>query len=295
MKLYIVTPAYNALRWLPSCARSVADQTSAGIHIHHHIQDGQSTDGTAAWLQEWAEQHRNMPGYTFSYESATDDGMYDAINKAWERMPEDTDITAHLNSDEQYMPGVLRAVAEEFEKRSEADLLITSYIVTDLHGNYICHRRPVSPTRWISSIITEIITCACFHRASSFRKHNIRFDTQWKSLGDLFFYRDILNTKPHIALQPGIFATTFCVTGQNLGWSEITHQEGLLFDSIHSAFTIALRKPAILLCGLKRYTCDLFLPPPADYAPYLGNNETRTLKKIKKPTPRWGCRIRGEE
>ncbi|MBQ7024810.1 MAG: glycosyltransferase [Akkermansia sp.] len=295
MKLYIVTPAYNARSWLPGCVRSVVDQTAEGIHVHHHIQDGQSTDGSTAWLQNWAEQHRNIPGYTFSYESSADTGMYDAINKAWRRMPEDADITAHLNSDEQYLPQALHSVARVFETHPETDMLLTSHIVTDLHGNYICHRRPVAPTRWISNIITEIITCACFHRASSFRKHNVRFDTQWKSLGDIFFYRDILRTAPRILLQPSLFTTTFCITGQNLGWSETTQKEGLLFDSKQSALALTLRKPAILLCGLKRYTCDLFLPPPADYATYRRNDETRTIKIIKRPTPRWGCRTTGQE
>lgn len=32
---------------------------------------------------------------------------YDTLNKAWEKLPADTDITAHLNSNEQYMLGIL--------------------------------------------------------------------------------------------------------------------------------------------------------------------------------------------
>ena len=132
MKFFIVTPTFNSLRWLPGCIASVRNQVSDGgvgcdvlgvkperldylnpktqhlkpsalpITVHHHIQDGGSTDGTVDWLRQYdAEVRRQqsevsnpktsnlkpntaVPGYTFSYASEPDNGMYDALNKGIE-------------------------------------------------------------------------------------------------------------------------------------------------------------------------------------------------------------------
>ena len=83
MKFYIITPAWNALRWLPCAVRSVRDQACPSIEVHHHVQDGGSTDGSREWLETWQREHGNEPDYRFSFESAPDRGMYDAINRAW--------------------------------------------------------------------------------------------------------------------------------------------------------------------------------------------------------------------
>ncbi len=121
MLFTIITPSFNQLDYLKRCIASVADQSVAisprplansdelnancSIHVHHHVQDGGSTDGTVDWLRQYdtevrrqqseagtrtsevssTDAPRPMPdGYTFSYESAPDNGMYDAINKGVE-------------------------------------------------------------------------------------------------------------------------------------------------------------------------------------------------------------------
>lgn len=114
MKFYIVTPAYNALSWLQRCIYSVADQVAEGVEVHHHIQDGGSSDGTPEWLENWQQEHASSPGYTFTYESGKDAGMYDALNKAWEKTPSDAAVTAHLNSDESTFPVPLKPSQRRF-------------------------------------------------------------------------------------------------------------------------------------------------------------------------------------
>ena len=118
-KFYIITPVMNSLSWLKRCVYSVADQVQPGVEVYHFVQDGASTDGTVEWLGEWQQKSASRPGYRFAYESVPDAGMYDALNKAWEKLPPDADITAHLNSDEQYMPGVLARIAGEFAEHPE--------------------------------------------------------------------------------------------------------------------------------------------------------------------------------
>ena len=80
MKCYIVTPTYNSLHWLPRCVRSVASQVGGGVQIHHHVQDGGSSDGTVEWLRNWSNSHSGQEGYTITFASGKDAGMYDAIN-----------------------------------------------------------------------------------------------------------------------------------------------------------------------------------------------------------------------
>lgn len=295
MKFYIVTPTYNSLTWLERCLRSVADQAETGVEVHHHVQDGGSTDGTAELLADWQQKHGTAPGYTFTYESTKDAGMYDALNKAWEKMPADADVTAHLNSDEQYLPHALCGVAAEFSRRSKADILLSSYFVLDADSRYICHRRPMKPHKWISRLVCEMMTCATFHRAETFRRHGLCFDTRWRSIGDLVLYRNIVNTSPRFAVVPTLYTTSFSVTGENLGWSQVTDREFVEYRKELSSTEWRLRKIAGILANIKRRSCDLWHAAPRQYEVYMPGATKRTLHRIKRPTSHWGCRTEGEK
>ena len=294
MKFYIVTPTFNALGWLQRCVRSVADQSGNGILVHHHVQDGGSTDGTAAWLAEWQRQYSGRNGYTLTFESGRDSGMYDAINKAWAAMPTDVDITAHLNSDEQYLPGALAAVAAEADSAPRADILLSSYFVVDAQNRYICHRWPTVPSRRLSRTVCEIITCCCFHRAEPFRSHGIRFGENWRSIGDLVFYSDIMNTGPRVHIMPGVFASAFAVTGNNLGWSEVTEREWVRYSAGLPAYVRRTSGLARLVCKFKRRLPDFFHSAPRSYSLYSATDCERTDYTILRPTSHWGCRTEGE-
>lgn len=295
MKFYIVTPTFNALEWLERCVRSVADQTTVGVEVHHHVQDGASADGTPEWLAEWRRTHADMPGYTFTYESIRDSGMYDAINIAWKKMPADAAVTAHLNSDEQYLPGALKGVSEAFETHSEAEIVLGTYIIVDAESRYICHRRPVMPSRWRSQTVCEIITCSCFHRAEPFTRHGIRFDTSYKALADLVFYRAIVGISPRICVQPELVTSTFTVTGGNLAWTERSQRE---WDAEMKALPWYVSRRhgiAYRFNNILRRITDLRCEPPRSYAVYRLQGEERNERIIKRPTPRWGMRTVSDE
>lgn len=275
--------------------RSVADQLSPGdVEVHHHVQDGGSGDGTAEWLAVWQAEHSDIPGYTFTYVSAKDAGMYDAINKAWEAMPEDADVTAHLNSDEQYLPGALKGVALGIAEHPETDMVLTSHFVLDAEDRYICHRWPVKPQKWVSRSVCEPITCACFHRVETFRRHGIRFDTRWRSIGDLVLYRDIVETSPRVLLMPDLMTTSFSVTGNNLGWSDVTEREWVTLRAEMSWSVLVTRRFAGIWCNIKRRSHDFFHRAPSRYAVYPAGGRERVERLIKHPTSHWGCRTEGE-
>ncbi len=112
MHFTIITPSFNQLEHLKRCVASVADQTAGRVEhraqsepspsttnsstctIHHHIQDGASTDGTVEFLKSVVNKldvtspNAKSPkpkAYSFSFSSEADEGMYDAINKGIEQ------------------------------------------------------------------------------------------------------------------------------------------------------------------------------------------------------------------
>lgn len=293
MKFYIVTPAYNALHWLQGCVRSIADQVCDSVEVHHHVQDGGSTDGTQAWLEAWQLEHATTPGYKLTFESCKDEGLYDAINRAWRKLPDDADITAHLNADEQYLPDVLAAVAAKAQEHPEADLITTAHIVLDKDLRYICHRRPAFPNKYFSRLLTQIITNTCFYKASSFRKRNIYFDCTYRSLGDLIFFRDIMETNPRILRLPQLFSSTFVVTGNNVSWTEVSKIERQRIQEGLSRLSVKLVplciKGSNALCRLS----DICNAPPCEYAVYTGIQNERTSFPIDAPTASWKMRSNG--
>ena len=295
MKFYIVTPTFNALPWLQRCIRSVADQAGDGVEVHHHVQDGGSSDGTPAWLEEWQRGHEHTAGYTFTYESGKDAGMYDAINLAWAKMPSDAAVTAHLNSDEQYLPGALKGVAEAFEGQKNAEIVLGTYIIVDAESRYICHRRPVRPSRWRSQTVCEIITCSCFHRADAFVRHGIRFDLKYRALADLVFYRSIVEISPVYCIEPGLITSTFTVTGDNLAWSEVSQREWDEEMTRLPWYVNLWHRVAYRWSNALRLIIDIFCCAPHDYSVYLLQNREREIRSIANPTARWGMRTKSDD
>ncbi len=294
MKFYIVTPTYNALAWLKRCVFSVADQAGQGIEVHHHVQDGGSADGTADWLAEWQQQSTDKPGYTFSYESCRDDGMYDAINRAWAKLPADADVTAHLNSDEQYLPDALSGVAAAMREHPQAEVVLGTYIIIDAESRYICHRRPIMPHKWSSRTVCEIITCSCFHRTDTFRRHGIRFNTRWRAIADVVFYRDLVNDAPHFLVLPELLTSVFTVTGSNLAWTDTSRNEWAKLNAEMPWYVSKRHAIAFRWCNLKRRLVDYQCLAPQKYEIYMSDDCVRSSRVIHKPTCAWGGRTRGE-
>lgn len=289
-KFYIITPTFNSLQWLEGCVRSVADQVGQGIEVHHHIQDGGSVDGTLEWVETWKAKHEADRGYVFTYESESDNGMYDALNRAWAKMPTDADITAHLNSDEQYLPDVLKSVSAVFKRCPRAELVACSYIIVDSEGRYICHRRSVKPSMLRSMVSCELNTCSCFHRVDVFRKHTIRPNLNYRAIADMLMYADILKYGVRIKVMPSLMTSIFVVTGGNLSCSELdTREREIYYRSLSPWLVRNRRYLEIISCILRRIN-DWMCSSPRLYACYRGNNQKRTTKYIKHPTAHWGMR-----
>jgi glycosyltransferase involved in cell wall biosynthesis len=169
----IATPTRNALHLLQRCVGSVRGQK--GIAYEHLIQDAVSTDGTREWLREQTDVESV---------SERDDGMYDAINRAWARSR--GSILSWLNSDEQYLPGTLDYVARAFKDHPAADVIWGDVIIVDAHGKPIALRREI-PFRsvYVRNNFLYVLSCAVFFRRSLFDQGLLRFDAQYRFSGDM--------------------------------------------------------------------------------------------------------------
>ncbi|MGN0865256.1 MAG: glycosyltransferase [Akkermansia sp.] len=284
---YIVTPCLQALPRLAACVRSVADQAGDGLCIHHHVQDGGSADGSTAWLERWQQAHTATPGYRFTYESAPDRGMYDALNKAWAQLPETADFTAHLNADEQYLPGALRQVSAEFAHRPAIDILETTHIVCDRENRYHCHRRPVQPHAFSSRMTAELTTCTTFWRASAFRRLGLRFDLRYRIIEDLPFMHAVVASGIAIAICPRLFTSAYTVTGRNMGWTPAGWRELRDYEAAQPLIDRLLHPLPKRWVNLRRRLVDCICPPPQELCLYHGDESTRRCERIEHPTCIW--------
>ncbi len=105
MKISVVTAVMNGRATLAQMMQSLTDQTYRDVE--HVVQDGGSTDGTLAYLQD--SGHRAM-----SLVSNVDTGIYDAINQGIGRAT--GDVIGLLHADDQLAsPDVLAGVAEALQ------------------------------------------------------------------------------------------------------------------------------------------------------------------------------------
>lgn len=128
-KLSIVTPSFQQAWALEMCMESVA--SDAGVWIDYIIHDGGSTDGSVELIRKRARQLK-------SWESRPDAGQADAISRGFDKTagaPED--LMAWLNSDDFYIAGALRFVAEYFARHPDVDVVYGHRVLVDQAGHEI--------------------------------------------------------------------------------------------------------------------------------------------------------------
>jgi glycosyltransferase involved in cell wall biosynthesis len=133
MKLSIVTPTKNSIRFIGETIRSVISQ-QGDFDIEYIVVDYCSTDGTVALVEKYIRDLENgIIGFncrrvTMKLLSVDFPGMYRAINCGFQDAS--GDIFAYINSDDVYLPGAFAAVEEIFTSCEEVHWIkgVTSYI-----------------------------------------------------------------------------------------------------------------------------------------------------------------------
>ena len=204
MSFSVITPTFNAARWIPGCIASVADQEA--FQVEHIVQDGGSTDNTAVYLL-------SQPLIRAVVEK--DEGMYDAINRGWRKAT--GDFAIHLNADEQLLPGALGAVRDCFFRNPQTDVVIGGTLICGPDGHLLCYRKALRPP--LSMLLTchhPVPSCSIFLRRSGFLRRSNLYDPSFRLISDALLMIDILRSRTPIVLL-NQFTSVFFWTGENLG------------------------------------------------------------------------------
>jgi hypothetical protein len=281
LKFSIVTPSFRQAAWLRLCAASVADQQGAGIAVEHIVQDSLSGP-------EVAEAVRPFPGVRFFSEK--DQGMYDAINRGWDKA--DGDILAWLNCDEQYLPGALEMVAEYFRTHPETEILFADAIVVDPDCAYVCSREVLTPHVYHSwTCHLQTFSSSMFLRRGLFRERGFRLDSTWKDLGDVVFIMALLRAGVRMA-SLGRFASTFVDSGENMNLGAQAQKERLAFRAQAPAWVRFLTPVWKLLHRLRRWSHGHYRPGPFAYDIYTPSSPDRRVHmEVPQPTFYWSARM----
>ena len=274
MQLSIVTPCLNAAHYIPRCMASVADQQ--GVDFEHIIQDGGSTEGTLEILKSSS---------TIAFTSEPDASMYDALNKGFDKAS--GEVFAHINADEQYLPGALAKVAMFFSQNPEVDILFTDVLILRDDASFICYQKVVKPTR-DQTLLAHLPT----YTAGTFFRRRVwedgcRFDISKKALGDSWWMLHALDSQYLMACQR-YYTTILTATDENLSLSDVARKES---QELFNMAGHCLRSRWLLRFLLYRATKLLkhcYWQPPFSYSVYATPDlSARHRYPVKFPTPFW--------
>lgn len=127
-RVSVITPCFNAGRFLEPMLASVAAQRADGLEVEHIVLDAGSTDGTVEVL----ERHRAGIARLVL---EPDHGPADAINKGLAMAT--GDVLAWLNADDLYAPDALRRACAALARRPQAALCFGHCPVIDAEGREI--------------------------------------------------------------------------------------------------------------------------------------------------------------
>jgi glycosyltransferase involved in cell wall biosynthesis len=272
----VVTPSLNMLRYLERCVASVADQE--GVRVEHLVMDGGSCDGTAEWL---AAQPRLIS------EVRKDDGMYGALNRGFGLAR--GRIIAHLNCDEQYLPGTLTTVVRYFDRHPDVDLLFGDVLTVRPDGTLIAYRKAIRPFRPLLSLPPlSVPTAATFFRRKLV-DNNVLYDSSYKDIADLAWIVRLVRDGYRLAHLRRYLAT-FTMTGNNrsLNSSTIAPELGRYLDGV--PWWIRQFDPhwRLVRWMAKALSGCYFQPSPLEYAIYVpGRLAERTAFSAQNPSYRW--------
>jgi glycosyltransferase involved in cell wall biosynthesis len=130
VKISIVTPSFNSLRYLAEAARSILSQDGP-FQLEWVVVDGGSTDGTVHFLESLADPR-------LRWISEADRGQSNAVNKGREMAG--GDVVGWLNADDVYTPGAVASVAAAFEREHSAQWLVGRCEIIGADGRVIRQR-----------------------------------------------------------------------------------------------------------------------------------------------------------
>lgn len=126
MRISIITPCYNAEKYIDETIESVISQRG-NFEIEYIIIDGGSTDETISIIDKYIEMVNSgshlikCGNIDIILHSEKDSSMYDALAKGLKQIT--GDIVAYINSDDFYLPNSFSAVVEIFSRCPDVEWL----------------------------------------------------------------------------------------------------------------------------------------------------------------------------
>ncbi|MEO5713791.1 MAG: glycosyltransferase [Luteolibacter sp.] len=274
LKISVITPNLNSGQWLDLCIASVADQE--GVGLEHIVQDALSSDLNLPWI----DRHPAV-----KLVSERDGGMYDAINRGLKRAG--GDILAHLNADEQYLPGALAAVMKRFREDAQLDVLYADTIVVNNEGEPVCCRKSMKPVRLLKYTEFPTITSSLFFHRRVIDEHRLFFDTSYRMVADAIWMRESVAKKLRTAVLRQ-YTSAFTETGSNLDLSPAAKDESIRLRESNPAWSKTLGIPLRALSRVRRLLHGTYHQKPFSYEIYTHRNlEIRTVFPVEDPTCIW--------
>ena len=122
----VVIPSWNQGQFIARTLLSIFKQDYPG-RVEIIVSDGGSTDETVAVLKEYDDR--------FTWWSARDSGFVDTVTKGVVRAT--GEILAIQSSDDYYLPGAFRAIAQAFARHPAAGFISGGEYAIDLSGNVL--------------------------------------------------------------------------------------------------------------------------------------------------------------
>ena len=287
MDFTIVTPSYQQLDHLGCCIASVADQE--GVSVEHIVQDA-GTEGFKEFAKKMQERWPDREGYRRVMISEPDGGMYDAINKGLKRGA--GRICAYLNCDEQYLPGALAKVKEEFARHSTNEILYGGFLVVNEKGELVTAQKPVRMF-WPHVATSHLpnFTCATFFLRSMLERDQAWFDSSYRACGDAVWTIARLQSRiPSRTLAD--FLAVFTEGKKNLGIgggglaeARAIRENAPFWARVGAPLWKTIHRARKIFAG--GYRCESIR-----YQIFLGDrNSGRTPFYVAQPSPIWKSRL----
>lgn len=175
MKISIVTPVFNQVKYIEKTIKSVIDQNYP--NLEYIIIDGGSTDGTVEIIQKY----ESVISY---WVSEPDKGMYDALNKGFKHST--GEIMAWINGDDLLKKNALMNMSHLFKDLPNVEWVQGMNCAVDLEGNVIDYRYgdKFSLLKFLDKDYKFIQQESTFWRRSLYIRSGEYIDTSLKLAGD---------------------------------------------------------------------------------------------------------------
>ncbi len=134
MKISVITPSFNQVKFIEKCLQSVCSQ-QGNFSIEHIVLDNCSGDGSVDFLDNYQKNHGDIDVRIII---EPDGGQTAAINKGFALAT--GDVVCWLNTDEWYENGVLSKVVDYFIAHPDVDVVFGDCDFVDV-DRYLVKRK----------------------------------------------------------------------------------------------------------------------------------------------------------